>query len=100
MALKAGAGKVEITPPVGVYLAGGLQKRKADVVGSPLYAKALILDNGEKQIGFLALDILVVDKETIACAGEIIKAQTGMNIENIMVSASHTHSAACRIRRY
>ena len=93
MALKAGAGKVEITPPVGVYLAGGLQKRKADVVGSPLYAKALILDNGEKQIGFIALDILVVDKETIASAGEIIKAQTGMNVENIMVSASHTHSA-------
>jgi neutral ceramidase len=93
MALKAGVGKVEITPPVDVYLAGGLQKRKADVVGSPLYAKALILDNGEKQIGFMSLDILVVDKQTIAVAGEIIKTKVGMNIENIMVSATHTHSA-------
>ena len=92
MTLKAGVAKVDITPPVGVYLAGGLRKRIAESVGTPLYAKALVLDNGETQIGFLALDLLVIEKETIASAGELIKAQTGMNIENIMVSASHTHS--------
>jgi hypothetical protein len=97
MTLKAGVAKVDITPPVGVYLSGGLRKRVAETVGTPLYAKALVLDNGRPfassgQIGFLALDLLVIEKETIASAGELIKAQTGMDIENIMVSASHTHS--------
>ena len=92
MTLKAGVAKVNITPPVGVYLSGGLRKRVSQTVGTPLYAKALVLDNGETQIGFLALDLLVIEKETIASAGEIIKAQTGIDIENIMVSASHTHS--------
>lgn len=56
MTLKAGVAKVDITPPVGVYLSGGLRKRKARKVGTPLYAKALVLDNAETQIGFLALD--------------------------------------------
>ena len=92
MALKAGVAKVDITPSVGVYLSGGLRKRIAQTVGTPLYAKALVLDNGSTQVGFLALDLLVIEKETIASAGELIEAQTGMNIENIMVSASHTHS--------
>jgi len=92
MALKAGVAKVDITPPVGVYLSGGLRKRVADRVGTPLYAKALVLSNDATQIGFLALDLLVIEKETIASAGDIIRKQTGMDIENIMVSASHTHS--------
>ena len=90
--LKAGVARVDITPPVGVYLSGGLRKRASQTIGTPLFAKALVLDYGETQIGFLALDLLIIHKETIASAGEIIKAQTGMDIENIMVSASHTHS--------
>ncbi len=92
MALKVGVAKIDITPPVGVYLSGGLRKRVADRVGTPLYAKALVLSNDVTQIGFLALDLLVIEKETIASAGDIIRQQTGMDIENIMVSASHTHS--------
>lgn len=92
MALKAGVAKVDITPPVGVYLSGGLRKRVADRVGTPLYAKALVLGNDAAQIGFLALDLLVIEKETIAAAGDIIQTQAGMDIANIMVSASHTHS--------
>ena len=92
MALKAGAGVVDITPPVGTYLSGGLRERNSNTVGSPLYARALILDNGEKQIGFIALDLLAVNKGIVADAGKLIKEQTGMNIENIMVSASHTHN--------
>ena len=92
MTLRAGVAKIDITPPVGIYLSGGLRRRKSQEMGTPLYAKALVLDNGETQIGFLALDLLVVDKETISSANEFIKAQTGINTENIMVSASHTHS--------
>ena len=92
MTLRAGVAKVDITPPVGVYLSGGLRKRASQTVGTPLYAKALVLDNSETQMGFLALDLLIIDKETVASAGEIIKAQTGMDMENIMVSASHTHN--------
>jgi len=92
MSLKAGVAKVDITPPVGVYLSGGLRKRVSERTKTPLYAKALILDDGCNQVGFLALDLLVIEKDTIASAGKIIKAQTGINIDNIMVSASHTHS--------
>lgn len=92
MSLKAGVAKVDITPPVGVYLSGGLRKRVSERTKTPLYAKALILDDGSNQVGFLALDLLVIEKDTITSAGKIIKAQTGMNIDNIMVGASHTHS--------
>ena len=57
MTLKAGVAKVDITPPVGGYMAGSLRKRVSKTIGTPLYAKALVLDNGETQIGFLALDL-------------------------------------------
>ena len=92
MALRAGVAKVDITPPVGAYLSGGLRKRPSQTIGTPLYAKALVLDDGKTQIGFLALDLLIIAKETIASAGQTIKSQTGMTTENIMVSATHTHN--------
>src|SRR5450432_741014 len=78
--LKAGVGRVNVTPPVGAWMAGyppelgqveefpdnikGFVGRKKPSTGAhdPLWAKALVLDNGTERIAIVSIDTLVVTK--------------------------------------
>ena len=45
-ALRGGAAKVNITPPVGIWLSGyGSRDKPSDAIEDELYAKAIVLDD-------------------------------------------------------
>ncbi|MBI4617087.1 MAG: neutral/alkaline non-lysosomal ceramidase N-terminal domain-containing protein [Planctomycetes bacterium] len=108
--LRAGAAAVDVTPPVGVPLAGyGGGKRRlfppdfnpnnyhqfmspSTGVRDPLVAKALVLDDGTDRIAFLKLDLVAVEEEAVKDIAARILATTGIREENIFVSGTHTHS--------
>ena len=48
--LKAGFGRIDITPPLGVFVQGYFEKRYADGILDPLLATAVAFDNGQKRI--------------------------------------------------
>ena len=56
--LLAGAAKMDITPLLGVSIAGLFHDRKAEDVSDPLHAKALVLDNGECRLAMVILDLI------------------------------------------
>ncbi|RKY63725.1 MAG: hypothetical protein DRP99_03535, partial [Candidatus Latescibacterota bacterium] len=56
--LKAGAACLDITPPLGVAMAGYRRARYAKGIHDPLCAKALVLDDGRTQIALVALDLI------------------------------------------
>ena len=63
-ALKAGAVRVDITPPVGVWLSGyGHRNKPSDAVEDRLYSKALVLNDGRTKIAIVSTDLLWVPLE-------------------------------------
>ena len=62
--LLAGAAQVDMTPKMGTNLVGapGL-RRPAEILIDPLFAKALILDDGQRRLCILSLDLLGVTEE-------------------------------------
>ncbi len=94
--LRAGEGLADITPPLGIELAGFHkppgQERRAKAIRQPCEARALVLTRGPTQVVICSLDTLGV---TEAMAGRIQRAaaaRTGIPAENIHVVATHDHS--------
>lgn len=57
-ALKAGFAKVDITPPSGVWLSGYASRKKpSDGISDELYAKSLVLDDGQNKIAIVSADL-------------------------------------------
>ncbi|NIA28312.1 MAG: hypothetical protein GWP06_00190 [Actinobacteria bacterium] len=91
--LKAGAAIVDVTPQKPMFLHGYPHvQRISEGVHDPLVASALIIDNGEMQIGLCAVDVIFISKEITQRVRERVQAATGLAGQNLMLSASHTHS--------
>ena len=91
-ALKGGCAKVNITSPLGIKLIGSKDKPSDDILDE-LYAKALVLNDGNTAIAIVSADLLYTPLEEITNpVREIIKEKTGMPEQNILICATHTHS--------
>ncbi|MCK4401241.1 hypothetical protein KAW08_02910 [bacterium] len=87
--LKAGAATVDITPGKSMFLFGYPHvERYSKGTHDPLYASALVLDNGHTQIVFCAIDIIFIGKDQAKEVRELVNQKTGIPEENIMISAS------------
>lgn len=91
--LLAGAAIIDVTPQKPMFLHGYPHvERISEGIHDPLYASAMIIDNGEDQIGFCAVDVVSISKEITMQVREQVQEATGIQGKNLMVSASHTHS--------
>lgn len=91
--LLAGTGKADITPPTGgsMYGYGARGDNVSQGVHDPLYAKALVLRNGDESIAIATLDWGTITQESSERIRKLVKKETG--IENVVCVVSHTHSA-------
>ncbi len=91
--LQAGAAIIDVTPQKPMFLHGYPHvERISQGIHDPLYASALIIDNSEIQIGFCTVDVIFISREITDRVREQVQAITGIPGQNIVVSASHTHS--------
>ncbi len=91
--LQAGAAIIDVTPQKPMFLHGYPHvERISESVHDPLYASALIIDNGITQIGFCAVDVVFISKEITEKVRSRVHKETGITKQNLMISASHTHS--------
>jgi hypothetical protein len=90
--LKAGVERADITPPLGIQMAGyNSTGRPAKGVLDPLFAQALVLDDGHHAIALVTLDLIftLLDPEMDAIRARVRQSN---NIEDVIFVASHTHS--------
>lgn len=90
--LKAGAARIEITPPVGHQL-WGLASRVGPSTGvlDPLYARVLVLKSTNTSLALIALDLgRTFDTQHMADLRRRVKSESG--IQHVIFSASHTHN--------
>lgn len=94
MSLKAGVAKKDINPEEPMFLAGYPHvERISEGINDPLYASALYLDDGTNSVIMIAVDVLYVTAGEVWKCRKAINEVTGIVAENIMISATHTHSA-------
>lgn len=91
--LKAGAATSNITPPLGEFIVGGFKPFPAENVHDELHVRCLVLDNGETKIAFVICDNLGIKQEVYQAARQYIQKETDLPPENILMAATHTHSA-------
>ena len=91
--IKAGAAVADITPTqFPVNMPGGFTGNEAKGAHDPLTARALVLDDGKTKLAWVVIDHLSVPRKVTAEAKEIASKATGIPVENMLVSATHTHS--------
>lgn len=94
MAVKVGVATVNITPSVGFDNMGDyLRLTPAEGIGNELFAKAMVFDDGEKRVAIVTADIITFAGWLLGEVRERIESLTGINSENVLLSASHTHSS-------
>ena len=91
--LKAGSATANITPPLGTAIPGGFRARYAENVDDELFAKAIVLDNGETRIAMVTCDLIAVTEQMVDCAKQRIADRCGIPPDRVMVNATHTHTA-------
>jgi hypothetical protein len=98
--LKAGAGRADITPPTGYFLMGWVRSdAKAQGQFTRLFARAIVLGQGRRKVALVTADLGFVPAGLVADVAERLRRR-GFDDANIVVSASHTHSAPAGYANY
>src|SRR5438552_6474991 len=91
---RAGAQAVEISPLIfPVRVNAMFTERSATNVADALFAKALALDDGATRLVICVVDSCMVPRDLIDGAKAKASNATGIPVERMLVSATHTHSA-------
>ncbi len=91
--LRAGAAISNLTPSLGGDIIGGFLPFPATHVHDQLHARCLVLDDGTTQIALVVCDLLGLHRSVSVEARKLITEATGIPSANVMISATHTHSA-------
>ncbi|MBN1873276.1 MAG: hypothetical protein JXA33_03530 [Anaerolineae bacterium] len=85
--LLVGAAKVDITPPEDAL--PSFYKSVHD----PIYARAIVLDNQHTKAVLLGVDVVMLLEGMYADLTQQIAAEVGCPVENILMTATHTHAS-------
>jgi len=90
--LTAGYACVDITPPLGLPMAGyGARDQLSQSIEDPLYAQALVIQAGDIRCAILCADLIGLKADIVAQIRERAQELTGISSEHIMICCSHTH---------
>jgi hypothetical protein len=98
--LQAGVGRSDVTPPTGFYTMGYV---RSDAVArgqhTRLFARAIVLREGNRKLALVATDLgFTPGGLTVDVASKLSKR--GFSERNVVISASHTHSAPAGYSNY
>jgi hypothetical protein len=92
--LRAGAAAVDISPRVLPAIRnGGFLEATADKLDDPLYARALVLSDGQTTLALAIIDSCMIPRELCDAIKERAARGCGIPPERMLVAATHTHSA-------
>ncbi len=96
--LRAGAAAVDITPEkLPVSMTGAFQDRMATGAQDRLHARAFVLDDGTTEIAIVVCDICLISREIFDAAKKDASQRTGIPENRMLMSATHTHTAATAV---
>ena len=91
--MKVGLSSVNITPPIGVPMAGYSDRMSsAKGIHDDLYAKAVVFDDGNTRAALIRCDLIGLGRDFVEETRRLIEAETGIDGDNVMITCTHTHS--------
>ncbi|PZF82119.1 neutral/alkaline non-lysosomal ceramidase N-terminal domain-containing protein [Jiangella anatolica] len=99
MTLRIGFGRTDLTPPLGVELAGfgPFLRRRATTVHAPLYARALAVAGDSGRWVLVSCDLLGVSAAVVDEVVARVADATGWRPDEIVVHATHNHSGPATV---
>ena len=93
MSFSVGFSKVNINPPLGAEILGYYVVRRAKGFLDDLHIRAMAIKNEEKTVVILTADLCYIVTSVAEEYLDKIVAETGIQRENIFMTATHTHTA-------
>ena len=92
---QAGAAIVDVTPKkLPVLVNGGMLSRSVDSVHTPVLARSIAFSDGKKEkIVIITVDSCMMPRPLLDEAKALASEKTGIPVDHILISATHTHSA-------
>jgi neutral ceramidase len=90
--LQVGFSVVDITPPTGLYMSGGLDPRTNQGMLDPLQIRTMVVESQGRKIALVGADIVGLPRSFADPVIANIASQTGTPSEAIWLIASHTHN--------
>jgi neutral ceramidase len=90
--LRAGVAVVNITPPIPFRMSGYFMERLSTGTKDPLRVKAIVFEQGEESAALVFCDLVGVPRDITAKARQQASAATGIPVQHIAISATHTHT--------
>jgi len=91
---------MEITPPKGAPMGGYLgHAEPAEDVHDPLFARALVLDDGRQRVAILSADLPEVSPAFAADVRRRIEQELGVPAANTLFTVTHTHAGPLVVAR-
>ncbi|MHB8901277.1 MAG: neutral/alkaline non-lysosomal ceramidase N-terminal domain-containing protein [Thermoguttaceae bacterium] len=91
---KAGAATSNITPWLGDGLVGNFgTPPPANYVHDELHARCFVLDDGSSRLVLVVCDNIYISREVLDDAKRQIAEATGIPVERMLISGTHTHSS-------
>ncbi len=91
--LKAGFGRTDITPELGVRLGGyGVKERPAEEILDNLHCTAVVLEQNDTHAALLNLDWICAEERLVNKLRSEINKKVPIPPENITVCTTHSHS--------
>lgn len=90
---RAGAATANITPPLGELIVGGWDPKPAQYIHDELHARCLVLDDSTNKLAIVLCDNVGIPRDVFDAAKEIVHKETGLPKSNLLMAATHTHSA-------
>ncbi|MDA0347139.1 MAG: neutral/alkaline non-lysosomal ceramidase N-terminal domain-containing protein [Verrucomicrobia bacterium] len=93
-ALQVGAHSIDITPEkLPAIRNGGFTQQIFDKVLDPLHARCFVFKSGKETIAIAVVDSCMIPRDVCNQAKILASKQTGIPINRILISSTHTHSA-------
>lgn len=93
LVLQAGAAVVDITPQhFPMNMPGGFSANKAEKAHDPINSRALVLADGNTTLAMVVVDNLGAGPDVLNEAKAIASEKTGIPVEKMLISSTHTHS--------
>ena len=92
-AFRVGVAEVDITPPARFPMAGYYHERLSDGVIDPLKAKAIVFRDGQTAAAMVVCDLIGIASDLTIAVRERASEKTGIPPANIVISATHSHTA-------
>jgi hypothetical protein len=92
--LRAGIGRADITPPVGIEIGiWTLRRGLSTGVHDRMWARALVLEDDDTCVAITSLDVAALTRETAEAIRDVVTDRTNIGRQDILLNCSHTHTS-------